>query len=104
MNGEAGMDVISVQAYPGETVQMDASETSDPDDDDLSYHWWNYREAEQFRGDPPAVEIRDSRSEQAAIEIPEDAEEREYHVILTVTDDGEPNLSRYRRVVLDVQS
>lgn len=104
VNGEPGKDVIRVGSQPGSTVTVDAAGTTDPDGDDLEYHWWNYRAAEQFRGDPPAVEIHEPHNERTAIDVPAEVDGREYHVVLSVTDDGEPNLSRYRRVVLDVRS
>lgn len=104
VNGDPGMGVVRIRTRPGATEDVDAAGTSDPDGDDLDYRWWRHREADRFDGSPPPVEIADAQSKRTAIEVPEDAEEGEYHVILTVTDDGEPNLSRYRRVVLDVRA
>lgn len=103
VNGEVGLDSVRIRAKPGSTVEVDASETSDPDGDKLEFSWWNYREAERFRGDPPGVEIHDPQSERTTISVSPDTREMEHHVILTVTDDGDPKLSRYRRVILDGQ-
>jgi len=103
VNGESGLDVVRIEVQPGETVEVDAAGSSDPDGDDLEYHWWNYRGAEGLWGDAPGVDIHSPWSERTAIEVPVEEATREHHVILTVTDDGDPNLSRYRRVILDAR-
>jgi hypothetical protein len=35
--------------------------------------------------------------------VPDDARDKTIHIILQVTDDGDPPLTRYRRVVVDVK-
>ena len=55
----------------------------------------SYPEAGTYRG---PLEIEDAGKEQARLTAPEVAEPQVAHVILKVTDDGTPALTRYRRV------
>jgi hypothetical protein len=89
-----GADLV---VSPGATVKLSARGTSDPDGDELTYRWWQYREAGSYDG---AVEIRDGETQDAAFVVPEDAGAGEtIHLIVEVTDRGTPPLTRYRRVV-----
>ncbi|MBL8850583.1 MAG: DUF1593 domain-containing protein [Planctomycetaceae bacterium] len=83
---------------PGSAIVLDASETSDPDGDSLTFHWWTYREPGTYT-EPPA--IADANTPVARLTAPADA--GELHVVLTVTDGGDPPFSRYSRFVLRVQ-
>ncbi|MFB6187447.1 MAG: nucleoside hydrolase-like domain-containing protein [Halobacteriaceae archaeon] len=103
VNDESGKDIVKIETEPDSTVELDATGTSDPDDDNLDFHWWNYREAEDLIGDPPSIEIKKPNSKRTTIKVPSEAGDREHHVILSVTDDGDPNLTRYRRVILDAR-
>jgi len=68
----------------------------DPDGDTLSCRWWVYDEASHY---PRAtVELRGADRAEAALGVPRDT--LHLHVILEVTDDGEPPLTSYRRVVI----
>jgi hypothetical protein len=59
-----------------------------------------YPEATAYRG--PAVEIAHADQPKAALTAPRLESEASLHVILIVTDDGSPPLTRYQRVVLKV--
>jgi hypothetical protein len=81
-------------------VALSAKGTTDPDGDELAFHWWQYREADTYKG---AVEIKDGRRREASFTVPDDANEGEsIHIICEVTDDGMPRLTRYQRVIVTV--
>ncbi|MBN1676575.1 MAG: DUF1593 domain-containing protein [Kiritimatiellae bacterium] len=90
---------------PGEEVMFDASGSHDPDGDRLTFSWSfyqdpsTYKERRNFR---PKLGIRNAASPRASLVAPEVASPVTLHVILTVTDDGTPPLSRYRRVLIHV--
>ena len=99
VNGSAGLEVIRVKAKPGQTVRLSAEGTRDPDGDGLSYEWWHYKDVGSYG---KAVAIPDATGRDVAVPMPQDAGGHALHIILTVRDDGEPNLFAYRRVMVDV--
>ncbi|MGW8316837.1 MAG: nucleoside hydrolase-like domain-containing protein [Bacteroidales bacterium] len=90
-----------IAAKQGETVPLSAEGTSDPDGDSLSYRWWQYSEADSY---PGIIKINDAYEVLASVTLPGDAGIGEtIYVICEVTDDGEPALTRYRRVIITVE-
>ncbi len=92
---------LHLKAKPGETLQLNAAGTSDPDGDELSYLWWQYQEADSYTG---IVSIHGAEKQQASFIVPKDAGHgNTIHVICEVTDSGSPPLTRYQRVVVEIQ-
>jgi hypothetical protein len=85
----------------GETVMLDASESFDPDSQPLRFEWIYYPEPGSYRG--PAIIIRDAFSPRASLVAPPAKAGATVHVVLVVTDEGTPPLTRYQRVVLNVR-
>ncbi|MGA8205344.1 MAG: nucleoside hydrolase-like domain-containing protein [Woeseiaceae bacterium] len=90
-------------------VDLSAEGTTDPDGDELSYKWFLYKEPGTFtmssaRSGQPLV-IEDADHPNAWFTVPTERVLRNgtMHIILAVTDDGSPPLTRYRRVIVDVQ-
>ena len=92
---------VDLKAKPGETVKLSAKGTSDPDGNSLNIRWWQYTEADTY---PGTVEIKGSAKKNASFTVPKDAGEREtIHIICEVTDSGTPPLTRYQRVVVNIE-
>ena len=88
-----------ITARPGDRVALSGT-ASDPDGDNLACSWWHYVEAGTYRGE---VQIEQADSLDAAVVIPADAREGDtLHLLLEVTDDGIPPLTRYQRAVVTV--
>lgn len=98
-------------AKPDEVVRLSAVGSSDPDGDRLSYHWFYYGEAGTLltasgtTGQPLTIEGFDQA--EASFTVPSKRVmppgTGTMHIILAVTDDGDPRLTRYQRVVVDVR-
>jgi hypothetical protein len=98
--GDESKAVVHMPVKPGQVVRLDAAGTRDPDGDDLTYRWFVYPEAGTYKG---LVEIESHTAPQARLIVPKADSTGTIHVILEVTDDGEPGLYSYRRLVLEVQ-
>jgi hypothetical protein len=83
---------------PGATVHLDARESSDPDGDKLTFKWWQYREAGTAE---TKVTLTNADRSAASFVVP-DEPGKQLHIILEVTDDGEPSLVGYQRVIVTI--
>ncbi|MCA6074719.1 DUF1593 domain-containing protein [Fulvivirga sedimenti] len=89
---------ISVESGAG--FILDAFESYDPDGDNLSFLWFNYAEAGTYK-EPIKVNGAENVYK-AYFTAPEVREQKTAHFILKVTDKGEPQLSRYQRVIVTI--
>ena len=84
----------------GEGFGLDASGSTDPDGDNLSYLWFNYPEAGSYK---KLIKIGGAENVHGAYVIAPEVEKNETtHFILKVTDKGKPHLSRYKRVIVNI--
>ncbi len=93
--------IVKIYAMPGETVSLDATGSTDPDKDTLSYKWWVYKELGTY---DKTVEIKDSSNSKASITIPSDALNKTIHVILEAKDNGQPPLVGWRRAIISIKA
>lgn len=93
----APADRLTVRA--GETFQLSAVGSSDPDGDSLSYLWFHYPEAGSWT--PPITATPDNAI-RVSLRTPEVTKPETAHFILKVTDKGKPPLTRYKRVVVTI--
>ena len=90
-----------LKAKQGETLNLSASGSSDPDGDELSYHWWQYGEADSYEG---IIDIPQAGEQDMAFMVPADAEGGQtIHIICEVKDKGSPALTRYQRIVIEIE-
>jgi hypothetical protein len=85
------------RAAAGDEMAVGIGEIRDFDGDEFSYNWWFYPEAGTYR-DVPA--LRDFSTPTVQFTVP--SVPGELHLVLTVTDSGEPPLERYARFVISV--
>jgi len=132
VNGQPGKAPVTIDAVAGKAIVLDAAGTRDPDGQTLTYNWFFYPEAGTgiptrpvvMRGLPPIggggqpgaggipsgpaggprepagrVAIDNATSAKATVtpRVPGTA-----HIILVVEDSGNPSLTSYRRVILNI--
>jgi hypothetical protein len=95
--GDGTGNILFVKARAGVPFPLSAAGTTDADGDRVGYRWYVYPEAGTYAG--KAI-IDDATSAKATLHLPADVGGRTIHVILEVTDNGAPPLTRYRRVVV----
>ena len=98
INHDNGLDIITQQLPQGTKITLDASQSHDPDGDQLTFKWWVLSEAGTYA---QPVQILNSDSRRATIEVPNNSAGQSFHVICEVTDNGTPNLTSYRRIIFE---
>jgi hypothetical protein len=86
----------------GEIFSLDASGTTDPDGDNLSYWWFQYLEAGSYKEQVSFGPYSENLYNVHTLIAPEVDKPETVHFILKVTDKGEPPLSRYKRVIVTI--
>jgi hypothetical protein len=91
----------SRQVKPGESITLDASASTDPDGNGLTFEWSIYPSAPEFA---KFVKLRGGETSTTRVEVRFVPVGLTIPILLTVKDDGTPSLSRYGRVTLRVAS
>jgi hypothetical protein len=89
--------IIRMNVKPGKTIKLDASKSSDPDGDQLSFKWFFYKNASSYTG---TVLTEKVESPELNIKVPNDLGDNDIHLILEVRDNGTPSLVSYRRIII----
>lgn len=96
VNGHKKTEPLVIQRKPGKKIKLDASGSSDPDGDKLRFEWKIYPKTERFKGD---LNLK-PKGEKAELQMPRLEENAAVHIILKVTDNGSPELTGYKRIIL----
>lgn len=90
----------SLTVSPGEQLRLSAEQSTDPDGDTLQYWWWQYHDADTIERSP---ELTNASEPTIRFQVPVTARPGDtIHLICQVTDQGEPALTRYKRVVFHI--
>ena len=101
LNGDKSLQPLDINAKPGKRIALNATGSSDPDTGDtLSYEWILYPEVGTYKGQ---VNIENAKKIEASLVVPKDASGTTLHVLLVLRDNGAPQLTRYRRLVIDCE-
>lgn len=124
INGSCGFEPITLQVDPDQPIILDASSTYSPDDMTLTYDWFHYREPSLSQTnllEVPEISISclNRKCTQVSLQTPNTAIAcassqalhpnpeavicKDFHIVLTVRNDQELGMTRYKRVILDLQ-
>lgn len=97
LNGNEGIYLVHIEKEQGKSIVLDASKTFDPENDQLTFNWWIMPEAGTYK---EKVTIQNDNSDRIKFDIPSDSAGKTIHVICEVSDNGEPTLTSYRRIII----
>ena len=95
IDGDDGYKVLEINPVQGTTITLDASETYDPDGNNLTFTWWVQSDIGSGN-----ISILNNNTSIATINVPSGSAGNTYHVICEVEDNGTHNLSSYRRILV----
>jgi hypothetical protein len=68
----------------------------------LKYHWWHYPEATTYKGQ---IELHHVNQQECELTIPKGkVSQGIIHIICNITDNGNPPLTRYQRIIINIES
>ena len=97
----ASYETVSVKARPGQTITLSVSKINDPDGDALKYHWWHYPEPKTYKGQ---IELHHVNQQKCKLRIPKGEHSNGViHMICDITDNGNPPITRYQRMIINIK-
>lgn len=87
-------------AEAGSWLEFNATASYDPDGDTLNYAWLVYKEPSTYK---ETVQICADNKGFCRLRVPRDAAGKDIHLILELSDNGSPQLTGYRRIVIHVR-
>ena len=126
VNGDSGLDALHIKIGYDKTVRLDASQSWDPDGDELEFKWMHYAEPSATQWtvsfEVPKLKFKDvstgkKKMEKVEVDIPGKDEgckfpldetkimkwgQKTYHLILEVIDNGKCPMRSYRRILVEV--
>ncbi|WP_291858287.1 DUF1593 domain-containing protein [Marinilabilia sp.] len=97
LNGNKDFTPLHISRKPGKQIKLDGSKSFDPDGDQLNFKWWVMPESGTYN---ERVTIPENHSSSIIFTVPKGSQGQTFHVICEVTDNGEPQLTRYRRIIV----
>lgn len=94
-----GNDIINQRVTEGQRVRLQSGDWSDPDGNNLAFHWKKVNEESSYRG---RINLRNSNPASPDFTAPSVRHRESVHLLLTVKDDGKPALVSYKRVNITV--
>ncbi|MHC4580704.1 MAG: nucleoside hydrolase-like domain-containing protein [Planctomycetota bacterium] len=97
----ASCEPANIEARAGQTIRLSVSRINDPDGDELKYHWWHYPEATTYKGQ---IELHHSNQQEFELKMPKgQGFHGIIHMICSITDNGNPPLTRYQRMIIKIR-
>ena len=90
----------NIEVKSSQPIVLDASASTDPDNNKISFEWIYYREAGTF---PSQIKINDKNNSKITVTAPKVSKPETLQFVVSVTDDGEPALTRYQRVIVTIK-
>ncbi len=115
VNGSSDTSPITIDTEIGKPVELDASKSHDPDGQALHYSWFHYAEAGITGSNAAAITLSGAATSHATVTATAACRppwiagmipcrgDGIAHIILAVTDEGSPQLTSYRRIILRVR-
>jgi len=97
VNGSKDENPLSIKVKNKKTVILDASESFDPDNDELSFEWLVYPETSETDN----TAILKTEGEKAFIQLTNSKTNESLSLLLRVTDNGNPRLVSYKRILIN---
>jgi hypothetical protein len=100
LNGDHGHGAVALTTSPGETLTLSSTGSNDPDGNALEARWFIDRDASSTARH---ATLSGDRGESVRVIMARDQTTGSVHVILSLSDNGTPPLTRYRRAVIEVR-
>jgi hypothetical protein len=101
VNGDKSNKILSLYAKPGKLITLDASKSSDPDRNNLTFKWFRYDEADTYDS---LFELTDPTNPIQKLIVPSNLNDKNIHLVLEVRDKGTFDLIVYRRVIINSEN